>query len=56
MRPRPDTIGALLLFTHWLTVGIREARQRENARRSDHAELMEGLRLLARSGRDPKRS
>ena len=51
-----STIGALLLFTHWLTVGIREARQREDARRSDHAELMEGLRQLARSGRNPQRS
>jgi len=51
-----STIGALLLFAHWLTVGIREAREREATRRSDHAELMEGLRQLARSGRDSKRS
>ncbi len=43
------TIGALTLFSHWLTVGIREARAREVARRQDHAELIEALELLAGS-------
>jgi hypothetical protein len=43
------TIGALTLFSHWLTVGIREARAREVARRQDHAELIETLELLAGS-------
>ena len=41
------TIGALTLFSHWLTVGIREARAREAARRQDHEELMGALRSLA---------
>ena len=41
-----STIGALLLFSHWLTVGIREARERETARRADHAELMRALEAL----------
>jgi hypothetical protein len=41
------TIGALLYFTHWLTVSIKEARAREVTRRADHAELMEALRALA---------
>ena len=41
-----STIGALLFFTHWLTVGIREARQHEAARRQDHDELIEALHAL----------
>jgi len=41
-----STIGALLLFSHWLTVSIREARERETARRQDHAELIGALRAL----------
>jgi hypothetical protein len=41
-----STIGALLFFTHWLTVGIKEARQHEAARRQDHVELVEALRGL----------
>ena len=41
------TIGALTLFSHWLTVGIREARAREAARRQDHEELMRALKSLA---------
>lgn len=41
------TIGALMLFTHWLTVSIREARQHEGARRQDHEELIAELRSLA---------
>jgi hypothetical protein len=41
------TIGALTLFSHWLTVGIREARAREVARRQDHEELMGALRSLS---------
>lgn len=40
------TIGALALFSHWLTVGIREARAREAARTADHAELMAALGRL----------
>ena len=40
-------IGALLVFTHWHTVSIREARLHEAARRRDHAELIEALRALA---------
>ena len=39
-------IGAVTLFAHWLTVLIRENRQREISRRSDHAELMEAVRSL----------
>ena len=41
-----STIGALLFFTHWLTVGIKEARQHEAARRQDHLELIDALRDL----------
>lgn len=44
------TIGALLFFSHWLTVSIKEARQREHARRADHEELMAALRTLDRTG------
>lgn len=40
------TIGALTFFSHWLTVSIRENREREAARRQDHAELMQALRSL----------
>jgi hypothetical protein len=40
------TIGALTLFTHWHTVSIREARQREAMRKQDHIELMEALAAL----------
>ncbi|MCU1488164.1 MAG: hypothetical protein JWN67_4910 [Actinomycetia bacterium] len=40
-------IGALLVFTHWHTVSIREARDHEAARRRDHAELLEAVRALA---------
>jgi hypothetical protein len=40
------TIGALTLFSHWLTVSIREAREREATRRRDHDELMDALRDL----------
>jgi hypothetical protein len=62
------TIGALALFSHWLTVSIREARAREAARQEDHDELLGALRSLteaivqqegardgaARSGRDQR--
>jgi hypothetical protein len=51
-----STIGSLLLFTHWLTVGIREAREREAARRTDHAELLAALRELAPSNVPQERS
>jgi hypothetical protein len=40
-------IGALVLFGHWTAVSIKEERQRELARRADHAELMEALHSLA---------
>jgi hypothetical protein len=39
-------IGALTLFTHWLTVGIRDARAHEAARRRDHQELVDAIRSL----------
>jgi len=50
------TIGALLFFSHWLTVSIKEARQREHARRQDHLELMEALHALARRDREGDRN
>jgi hypothetical protein len=40
------TIGALTLLSHWLTVGIREARAQDAARRQEHQELMAALRRL----------
>jgi hypothetical protein len=40
------TIGALTLFSHWLTVAIREARAREAARRQDHEDLLAALKSL----------
>lgn len=43
------TIGALTLFSHWLTVSIREARRHEDARRQDHAELIDALRSIGDS-------
>jgi hypothetical protein len=43
------TVGALTLFSHWLTVSIREARGREVARREDHLELMAALHSLSGS-------
>ena len=45
-------IGALLLFGHWTAVSIKEDRQRELARRQDHAELMDALHVLAARGID----
>ena len=41
------TIGALVFFSHWLTLSIREARGHEAARREDHDELMDALRGIA---------
>ena len=41
-----STVGALLFFTHWLTVSIKEARNHEAARRLDHEELIEALKAL----------
>ncbi len=32
-----STVGALLFFTHWLTISIKEARDHEAARRLDEA-------------------
>jgi hypothetical protein len=40
------TVGALTLLCHWLTVGIREARAQDEARRQEHQELMAALRRL----------
>ena len=40
------TVGALTLLSHWLTVGIREARAQDEARRREHQELMAALRRL----------
>ena len=40
------TIGALTMFSHWLTVMIREGRARETTRRQDHEELVGALRSL----------
>jgi hypothetical protein len=37
-------IGALTLFTHWLTVSVRDARAHEAARHRDHVELMHAIR------------
>ena len=45
-----SVIGALLFFTHWLTVAVKEARQHEAARRQDHQELVAALRALALAG------
>ena len=42
-----SVVGALLLFSHWLTVGIRENRAHEAARRHDHEQLMEVLQSLS---------
>jgi hypothetical protein len=39
-----STIGALLFFTHWLTISIKEARAQELSRRADHEELMAARR------------
>lgn len=33
-------VGALTMFSHWLTIGIREARAREAARVSDHTAML----------------
>jgi hypothetical protein len=41
------TIGAVMVFAHWLTVLIRENRDREAARRQDHVELMSALAQVA---------
>lgn len=41
-------VGGLLFFTHWISVGVKEARLHEAARRQDHAELVEALRALGR--------
>jgi hypothetical protein len=41
-----STVGALLFFTHWLTVSIKDARNHEAARRQDHEELVEALKVL----------
>jgi hypothetical protein len=41
------TIGAVMVFAHWLTVLIRENRQHEAIRRQDHVELMGALAQLS---------
>jgi hypothetical protein len=40
-------VGALVLFTHWLTVSVRENRAHEAARRDDHEQLIKALRSLS---------
>jgi hypothetical protein len=35
-----STIGALLFFTHWLTVSVKEARQHSVAREQEHRALI----------------
>jgi hypothetical protein len=40
-------IGAVTFFAHWITVLIREDREREAARQRDHRELVAELRRLA---------
>ena len=40
------TVGALLFFSHWLALSIKESRQRELARRQDHIELVAALEAL----------
>jgi hypothetical protein len=39
-------IGAVTLFAQWLTVLIRENRERETARRRDHEELIRAVQSL----------
>ena len=39
-------IGAVTLFAHWLTVLIREDRERETTRRRDQAELLSAVQQL----------
>lgn len=48
-----STVGALMFFTHWLTISIKEARSHEaarrldeTARRRDHEELITTLKTL----------
>jgi hypothetical protein len=50
-----STIGALLFFTHWLTVSIKEARRHEAARRQDHGELLEAVRAVGAALTDQRR-
>ena len=40
-------VGAVTFFAQWLTVLIRENREREVVRRRDHEELLAALRTLA---------
>lgn len=40
-------IGAVTLFTHWLTVSIREARARDQRHDQQHAEVLAALERLA---------
>lgn len=51
-------LGAATLLAQWVLVLVREQRQREAARRRDHAELMQGLQALtqALSSGTPRRS
>jgi hypothetical protein len=38
-----STIGALLFFTHWLTIAVKEARQHSIGREQEHRELIAEL-------------
>jgi len=44
-------VGAVCFFSHWVTVLIREAREHEEARHTDHRELMAALANDTSSGR-----
>jgi hypothetical protein len=39
-------VGAVTYFAHWLTILVRENRERDAARLREHAELLAELRLL----------
>ena len=49
-------IGAVTLFAQWLTVLIRENREREAQRRADHAELVGAVQALTDALTGPARS
>jgi hypothetical protein len=48
-------IGAVTLFAHWLTVLIREGREREVARREDHEALLAALLALGDTTKEKDR-
>jgi hypothetical protein len=40
-----STIGALLFFTHWLTVAVKDARQHSVGREKEHRQLIAEMQL-----------